>query len=166
MKNSINSEKSILTPEAKKIMKLNQSVKERNLQRKKDLQNKDPFMSLGFGIIAYRSTLFQLAVAFFIMSIVMQPVIHAYHSGFAINIGSVDTKYGLYSIANLGYSSVQCQTTPFNFGSLVLTCPYGNITSIVEDNTGFGVAPVDSKHRDSCLRREEFGNVACSENLG
>ena len=31
MKNSINSEKSILTPEAKKIMKLNQSVKERNL---------------------------------------------------------------------------------------------------------------------------------------
>jgi hypothetical protein len=108
MKNSINSEKSILTPEAKKIMKLNQSVKERNLQRKKDLQNKDPFMSLGFGIIAYRSTLFQLAVAFFIMSIVMQPVIHAYHSGFAINIGSVDTKYGLYSIANLGYSSVQC----------------------------------------------------------
>ena len=63
-------------------------------------------MSMGFGLIAYRSTLFSLAVAFMMMSVVIFPVLHAYHSGQAINLGSVDTKYGIYSIANLGYSSV------------------------------------------------------------
>ena len=70
------------------------------------MQNKDPYLSLGYGLIAYRSTLFSLSVAFFLMSVVMYPVINAYYSGLAINIGSVNTKYGIYSIANLGYSSV------------------------------------------------------------
>ena len=70
------------------------------------MQNKDPYLSLGYGLIAYRSTLFSLSVAFFLMSVVMYPVINAYYSGLAINIGSVNTKYGIYSITNLGYSSV------------------------------------------------------------
>jgi hypothetical protein len=103
-----------LTPEARKIMKLQQIKKERDLQRKKDLKNKDPYLSLGYGLIAYRRTLYTLSVGFFLMSIIMYPVISAYKDGDAINPEVDITPYGVFSLANLGYSSVQCGSIPFN----------------------------------------------------
>jgi hypothetical protein len=154
-----------LSAEQRKLMKLQQTSKERALQRKKDLQNKDPYLSLGFGLIAYRRTLFSLSVAFALMSLIIYPIIKAYDNGGALNMDLDETPYGYYSISNLGYSSVQCGTVPFNQEQLVLTCPFGNITSIVEDGTGFGVTPVSSPFRDACLRSDENKNVDCSTML-
>lgn len=105
-------------------------------------------------------------MAFFLLSIIMYPVIKSYEKGGAIDLDIFDTKYGIYSIANLGYSSVQCGSIPFNQEQLVLTCPFGNITKIVDDGIGFGVTPFSSKKsRDACLRKDEFDNIRCSEML-
>jgi len=123
------------------------------------LQNKDPYLSLGFGLIAYRRTLFSLSVGFAIMSAIMYPTIKAYSQGGAIDFEATETPYGLFSIANLGYSSVQCGTVPFNQQSLILTCPYGVITRIVDEGKGFGVTPVSSPHRDACLRTDTNQNI-------
>jgi preprotein translocase subunit SecG len=154
-----------MTPEARKIMKLQQTKKEKDLQRKKDLKNMDPYLSLGYGLIAYRTTLYTLAVGFFLMSLIMYPVIKAYKKGEAIDLDVHDTVYGIFSLANLGYSSVQCGTIPFNQDKLVLSCPFGNITQIVDAGQGFGVTPFSAIHRDACLRRDENLNVECSAML-
>ena len=45
---------------------------------------------------------------------------------------------------------------------MALTCPFGNITSIVDDGSGFGVTPITSPNRDACLRSEENLNMDCS----
>ena len=98
-----------------------------------DLAGKDPYLSYGFGLIAYRGTLFALCIFFIFMSILMYPVILAFESGTAIT-SSVHTTYGNHSIANLGYSSIQCQTVPFTMKTVVMSCPYGNITEIYKQD--------------------------------
>jgi hypothetical protein len=170
------------TPEAKKILKLQQKQQEKKqklktqLTKKKtmkknneddhDHDEKDSYLSLGFGLIAYRSTLWSLSLTFIIMSIIVYPMIISYEKGGAIDTEINDTKYGVFSLANLGYSTVQCATMPFNQKTLTLTCPYGMITNIVDEGNGFGVTPFDSPARDACLRNEEkYMNNACSEKL-
>jgi hypothetical protein len=81
----------------------------------------------------------------------------------------VPTKYGNYSIANLGYSSIQCKSVPFNMHTMILSCPFGNITDISDNvmnkpETGkaFGVNPASSAIRDYCVRNDEFNNRECS----
>ena len=71
----------------------------------------------------------------------------------------------MFSIANLGYSSVQCKSVPFNMEQMVLTCPFGNITEIVDEGKAFGVTPADSLKMDSCKRNDLYSNIECSEKL-
>ena len=40
----------------------------------------------------------------------------------------------MYSLGNLGYSTVQCQQIPVGIGILTLECPYGTIGSILDNN--------------------------------
>jgi hypothetical protein len=170
------------TPEAKKILKLQLKAAEKNkklatkLTKKmtpkkieEDLhehEEKDTFLSLGFGLIAYRNTLLTLAMTFIIFSLIVYPMIYSYEKGGAIDTSVNNTKFGVFSLANLGYSTVQCATMPFNQKTLTLTCPYGTITHIVDKGNGFGVTPFGSPSRDACLRNEEkYQNNACSEKL-
>jgi hypothetical protein len=95
----------------------------------------------------------------------MYPVIKIYEGGMAIDIEQVDTNYGIYSIANLGYSSVQCKSTPFTMRQMVLTCPFGDITSILDEGTAFGVTPASSTKKDACRRSENYSNLECSKKL-
>lgn len=119
----------------------------------------------------------------------MSPVIIEFEKGGAINTNITETKYGIYSLANLGYSSVQCQSVGLNMEKVVLTCPYGNITGIADmdlDNPdlkykpppevvgpAFGLNPAKpgNKFKDACRRQssfegsDEFSNQACSEEL-
>lgn len=123
-------------------------------------------MTLGFGMIAYRSTLGSLAIFFAFMSVLMYPVLKIYQEGTAIDVAQVDTKYGMYSIANLGYSSIQCNSVPLNMEQMILTCPFGNITEIVKDGQAFGITPADSVVLDACVRNHElYNNQECSEKL-
>jgi hypothetical protein len=94
----------------------------------------DPFLSLGFGMSAYINTLSTLIFTFIVISIVTHPVLLSYSKGvdnfyrdfgFKNEDGDVIGKkvideeimpsdYGTKSIANLGYSSIQCNTLPLN----------------------------------------------------
>ena len=58
---------------------------------KKDMKDLDPFLSLGFGLIAYRKTLFSLMILFFVMSVVTYPILKTYEAGGAIDTGSTKT---------------------------------------------------------------------------
>ena len=93
-------------------------------------------------------------------------MISSYEKGGAIDTNVNDTKFGVFSLANLGYSTVQCASMPFNQKILTLTCPFGTMTNIVDEGNGFGVTPFDSPARDACLRNEDkYKNNACSEKL-
>ena len=61
----------------------------------------------------------------------------------------------------MGYSSLQCKTVPFGMGKLVLSCPYGSISGIVEN--GLGINEKDGGNTDACLVNSTvFKNDICS----
>jgi len=121
----------------------------------------DPFNTLGFGLIAYRNTLFSLFITFLLCSIITYPVLQAFRAGTGYNEDK-DTKYGRDSIGNLGYSSVQCSSIPYDMNQMTLTCPYGVMTGIVKN--GVGINTPDLEIRDSCLVNDEkFHNKQCSD---
>lgn len=57
----------------------------------------------------------------------------------------------MYSLGNLGYSSVQCENIPVGVGVVTLQCLYGKIGSIID----YGVnSPVFGSSSTSCLTNE------------
>jgi hypothetical protein len=48
---------------------------------------------------------------------------------------------------------------------MVLTCPFGDITSILDEGTAFGVTPASSTKKDACRRSENYSNLECSKKL-
>ena len=140
----------------------------------------DPIGAYGFGLIAYRGTLGALVGFFFCMSFLLSPVIYDYEHSHAINTNITQTPYGMFSIANLGYSSVQCRSVGLNMKTIVMTCPYGKIAGISdfewndpqnpqpENNAGpaFGLNPAkiigedevkyDNTFKDACRRQTSF----------
>ena len=149
-----------LTKEQKKMKRLRERKKIQDAQKQIDDDGKDPYLSLGYGLIAYRKTLFAMSMAYVLFSLFAYPIIQTYHESNAIH-DSVSTRYGRYSIANLGYSSVQCGTIPFGMAKMVLSCPYGNITSMVVNGTG--INSMNSNNRDACIiDNSQFSNSKCS----
>jgi hypothetical protein len=68
-------------------------------------------------------------------------VLKDYKAGGGIN-ENVNTKYGRFSLSNLGYSSVQCSQTPVLMGEAELNCPYGRMNEIVTNGIGVNKKPV------------------------
>lgn len=67
----------------------------------------DPLMQYGYGIVAYRNTLFTLVLAFALFTLLATPSMIFYSRGTAYDISFTNqTGYEVYSIGNLGYSSV------------------------------------------------------------
>jgi len=67
----------------------------------------DPLMQYGYGIVAYRNTLFTMILAFVVFTVLAVPSMVFYSNGSAYNL-SFTNKTGneVYSIGNLGYSNV------------------------------------------------------------
>lgn len=124
----------------------------------------DPYLSLGFGLIAYRKSLFSLMCLFMVMSVTTHPILTTYESGIAIDANLTTSKYGTKSLGNLGYSSIQCTSVPFGMGKLVLSCPYGSISGIVKN--GLGINEKGSNYTTACLvNATTFGNDVCSNDI-
>ena len=70
--------------------------------------------------------------------------------------------YAKYSIATLGFDSMQCASISFYLGTLLLFCPYGEITGLVEN--GFGINAYTNDIRDACMVNDTlFHNKECSD---
>jgi len=64
-------------------------------------------MEYGYGIVAYRNTLFTMIIAFSVFTILSLPSIIFYSRGSAYNLSFTNTTGNeVYSIGNLGYSNV------------------------------------------------------------
>ena len=93
----------------------------------------DPLMQYGYGIVAYRNTLFTMILAFIVFSVLVVPSMVLYSRGTAYNLnykGTVGNE--IYSIGNLGYSNIQCENAPLGIGIMSMTCSYGTIGKIID----------------------------------
>jgi hypothetical protein len=80
--------------------------KERDELIKSDIENiGDPFLSMGYGLIAYRTTMFNLAMAFIAFSIFTYPIIGIYKTGTYAPEGSRTQT----TLGNLGFASIECK---------------------------------------------------------
>lgn len=84
----------------RQVLQLNPNKK---FTRRPDMAN-DPLNELGYGIIAYRDTLFTMICGFTIISILALPIMYIYMQGYAYDISGFSMQN--FSLGNLGYSSV------------------------------------------------------------
>ena len=101
-----------MTGEERKLFRLRLKKMQKEYRAKADLMNGDPYDSLGFGMHAYRSTLFILAVTFAVIALITLPIYDIYDKGPEAyvegepGVATEEFNYAEGSIANLGYSSV------------------------------------------------------------
>jgi len=82
-----------------------QKKKAKDEQFKKDIgEDGDPLYRYGFGLIVYRNTLLNLALAFLVFTLLACPIIGTYSSGTAWKEGF--SRYGKYTLGNLGYNTI------------------------------------------------------------
>lgn len=86
--------------EAKKIRAKSRGKQKSHLDELK--LKSDPLLELGFGINAYRYTLWVLWIVFFAMSIFACVMMYIYSQGTAYDWEGDDASYEVYTIGNLG----------------------------------------------------------------
>ena len=62
-------------------MMLNKMKEKERQQQKDTAETGDPYYMYGFGLLAYRNTLFTLCMAFVAFSILALPIVNNYSSG-------------------------------------------------------------------------------------
>jgi hypothetical protein len=85
-------------------------MKKKRVERKND----DPLSIYGYGISAYLNIIWVLFLLFTVLSLITIPVLQIYKSGNGFNPEILSTKFGQYSLGNLGYSSIQCASVPLD----------------------------------------------------
>lgn len=75
-----------------------------------------------------------------------------------------NSKYGRFSLGNLGYSSVRCAKQPFYMEEVILHCAHGTIGRIFPEgkDTGIGINPTG---KTACQAIPKFENTVCSQFL-
>ena len=68
----------------------------------------DPLFKLGFGVCIFRDNLLKLIGMFTFFSLLVTPQIYTYANGGAYSSMHTVDYLELYSLGNLGYSSVKC----------------------------------------------------------
>lgn len=69
-----------------------------------------------------------MIILFTVISLLMAPAMYFYSSYDGYN--GAAKGYSKLSLGNLGYSSTQCQISPWDLKQLNIFCPYGNIGSV------------------------------------
>lgn len=126
--------------------------------------NRDPFVTLGFGLFQYRNLLESLYVGFAFMAMITLPCVYMFLNGDGYNKITAG-RYGYLSLGNLGYSSVQCSIIPFNFDKIGLNCPYGEFGEIVVDGVGINEAKLNKKSFCQVTKEEHLIHWANLRNL-
>jgi hypothetical protein len=113
----------------------------------------DPLNFLGFGMIAYRDLMFTMFLLFALMSVIMLPAMVFYSGQGAI--AKPKTFAAPISIGAFGYSSTQCQVTPFQLQSLPINCPYGTLGKVVSA----GIIPSGSQDYQRACNTEALSDA-------
>ncbi len=103
----------------------------------------DPLNQYGYGMMAYKDLMFTLSVLFAVMSVIMLPAMIYYNSQQGM---PVTASFSQFSLGNFGYSTSQCQVSPYSLKSIPMKCPYGKLTSVVS----FGVISETEARKDIC----------------
>ncbi len=128
-------------------------------EEKKD----DPYLILGFGMIAYRDLLFTMIIIFSILTVVMMPAFFFFQKYDGIR-PAAQKSYVKYSLGNMGYSTAQCSLIPLGAGDyedsfqVPLECPFGTFGTAYS----FGVNKQSLLPNNYCNVTTEGGNHECS----
>jgi len=125
------------------------------------LKDGDPFDMLGFGLIAYKKTIWNLFELFFVLSFVVSPLLKTFNEGTGIDRSIKGWSH--LSLGNMGYSSVQCASSPFFMENFVLTCPYGKISKIVDNGNALGINDPSVTDNSICRVSANYKNEECSK---
>jgi hypothetical protein len=112
-------------------------------------EGSDPFNLLGFGMVAYKDLMMTSIILFSVLSVLMAPAIFYYKS-----FNGIQEPKSLvqYSLGNMGYSTMQCLSVPFDLGKIPLFCPYGAINEVRH----IGINPdIPSASKDACMETSE-----------
>ncbi|CDW86701.1 UNKNOWN [Stylonychia lemnae] len=140
--------------------KLNHAMRQATMRKSKkevskDLKKQDPFNFLGFGMVAYRDLMLILFMLFTLLSLLMFPAMYYYSK--SDGYGGYQKGYDQYSLGNMGYSNINCQTVPFEVKKINMFCQFGTITKI----KSIGINPSTIKSRDVCANIQE--NKVCTD---
>jgi len=132
------------TKDEKLIKHINRvrQMKKKQLDKMPKQEDDDPYLDLGFGLIAYRKAYWKIILGLIIMVLCIEPVRRIYAQGTGFDPDEI-YKFEQYSLANLGYSSVKCANIPFGLKKIVLQCPYGYIDPDIENGIGLNSGAPD-----------------------
>jgi len=98
--------------ENKRLDEMRNREEDRKKELKKDVKHfGDPFLTYGFGLVAYRMAIHKLAAIMTLFSVLSLPILMTYRSGDAVH-----SNYGWSTIGNLGYNTVQCKNAIMAMG--------------------------------------------------
>ena len=108
---------------------------------------------LGFGIVSYMQLLQFLQWVFFLLTLLHLPALYFYSKGTAYRAPS-DLFLGGYDwlmLGNLGYSSINCDSSPAYVGYVGLQCNSGTIGQVYD--YGFR-STEDNDSLDMCVKND------------
>ena len=94
-------------------------------------------------MMAYKELMLTLSVLFAVLSVIMLPAMIYYNSQQGI---PETASFSQYSLGNFGYSTAQCQVSPYSLGSIPMKCPYGKLTTV----ESFGIISENETRKDIC----------------
>lgn len=93
--------------------------------------------------MAYKDLMFTMSALFAVLSIIMLPAMIYYNSQQGM---PVTASFSQYSLGNFGYSTSQCQVSPYSLMAIPMKCPYGKLTTV----ESFGIISETEARKDIC----------------
>jgi hypothetical protein len=94
-------------------------------------------------MMAYKDLMFTMSALFAVLSVIMLPAMIYYNSQQGM---PVTASFSQYSLGNFGYSTSQCQVSPYSLMAIPMKCPYGKLTTV----ESFGVISENEARKDIC----------------
>ena len=119
--------------------------------------SQDPFLVLGYGINAYFEIISSLFWMMTLISFVFIPILAVYADN-AINGLAEQPKaiINMWSLGNMGSSTVSCKSKPLGVGSILFSCPMGQIDVL---NPIIGIMNTGLKTKEYCTEKAIWKDI-------
>ena len=126
--------------------------------KKAEKQQKDPYLILGYGMIAYFDMLRVLIYVFGLITLLSLPSLFIYNSYDAMRNAN-NKIFSAYSLGNMGFSAGRCFTGPLGADRIMPSCASGTLSDIVSA----GFIPGDSPDVNYCRVVNDTDAALCAE---